>query len=296
MKLLYPMKFIIDLLSVFFILIISGCSSIKTTDVLNASLSSAHYKAKIDVAYGADQRQKLDIYYPALTTDKARGKDKPVIVFVYGGAWKQGDKRDFKFIAHAFTRAGYRVVIPNYRLYPKVKFPLFVDDVADSIAYMAQHEKTLFGNLSNGIVLMGHSAGAHTAALLASDQRYLKSRNIKIALKGLVVLAGPYDLSLNDPEVIPIFQPIHDANRAKPVRLVQNNMPPVLLLHGLQDTRVKPFHTKRFMQALQKKGVRYEARLYKNVSHINIIASIAAPLRSLNTSYKDILTFLSTLP
>jgi acetyl esterase/lipase len=290
------MKLLIVLAGIVFILtLVAGCSGFKATDVLNASLSSTHYETRLDIAYGTDQRQKLDIYYPTTSADKAPGKNKPVIVFVYGGAWKHGDKKDFKFIAHAFTGAGYRVVIPNYRLYPAVKFPLFVDDVANAIAYMERHEKPLFGNLSHGMVLMGHSAGAHTAALLATDQSYFKSRNIKIPLKGLVGLAGPYDLVLEDPEVTPIFLPIIDPNKAKPARLVHRNMPPVLLLHGLKDTRVKPFHTRRFIQSLQKSGIRHQAKMYENVSHISILASIAKPLRSLNTSYKDILAFLSTL-
>ncbi len=287
------MKVIIGLLSaVCIVTLITSCSNFKATDVLNATLSSAHYTTSLDIAYGADQRQTLDIYYPK---NKTLGKDRPLIVFVFGGAWKEGDKKDFKFIAHAFTGAGYRVAIPNYRLYPAVKFPLFVNDVADAIAYIDKNEKTLFGDLSQGMVLMGHSAGAHTAALLATDQRYLGSRNVKIEQKGLVVLAGPYDLLLDDPEVVPIFQPINNEKIAKPARLVHKNMPPVLLLHGLKDTRVKPFHTQRFAQELQKAGIRHQLKLYQNVSHVNIIASIAAPLRYLNTSYKDILGFLGTL-
>jgi len=272
-----------------------SCSGISPTRVLNASLSSAHYDAKLDIAYGTHQRQKLDVYSPTAATNATQGKDKPIIVFIFGGAWRSGDKKDVKFIAHAFTRLGYRVVIPNYRLYPTVKFPALIDDVADAIAHIEQHKRTV-GDLSQGMILMGHSSGAHAAALLATDQGYFKRRNINTPLKALIVLAGPYDLTLDHPEVVPVFQPLSDESIAKPTRLVHNTMPPVLLLHGLKDTRVKPFHTQRFAQALQQAGIQHQIKLYKKVSHVAIISSIAAPLRSLNSSYADIRAFLAKLP
>lgn len=277
------------------IIVLIGIISCSPTSLLNGSLSSGNYVLQRNLAYGNDPRQKLDVYLPTVAVNQTQGKDRPVIVFVYGGAWKDGDKGDFKFIAHAFTAAGYRVVIPNYRLYPRVKFPLFVDDVADAVAYMEQNGNRLVGGLSQGMILMGHSAGAHTAALLATDQGYFQRRNITTPLKALVVLAGPYDLLLDDPEVVPIFQPIGDERIAKPTRLVHSNMPPVLLLHGLKDTRVKPFHTQRFVQALQQAGVPHQVKLYPKMSHVPIISSIAAPLRWQGTSYEDIRAFLARI-
>jgi acetyl esterase/lipase len=290
------MKLFIILISALVILTtLISCSGINPTRVLNASLSSAHYAAKLNIAYGVDARQKLDVYIPTAATEITQGNNKPVIVFIFGGAWRRGDKKDFKFIAHAFTRLGYRVVIPNYRLYPTVKFPTLIDDVADAIAHIEQHENTI-GDLSQGMILMGHSSGAHAAALLATDQRYFKRRNINIPLKALIALAGPYDLTLDHPEVIPVFLPLSDESIAKPVRLVHNTMPPVLLLHGLKDTRVKPFHTQRFAEALHQAGIQHHVKLYEKVSHVAIISSIAAPLRSLNSSYDDIRDFLARLP
>jgi acetyl esterase/lipase len=277
------------------VLTLMSCSNFKLVDALNAPLSSAHYEKVTNLAYGTDARQMLDIYYPTATTDKTRGKNKPIIVFVYGGAWTSGEKKDYLFIAHALTQAGYRVVIPDYRLYPAVKFPLFIDDIADAIAYLDQQKTQLFTDVSQGIVLMGHSAGAHTVALLATDQRYFKRRNIQIPLVGLIALAGPYDLQLDDPEVIPIFLPVNDTITTNPTRMVHSKMPPVLLLHGQKDTRVKPFHTENFAQALQQQTIPHTVKRYKKVSHINILISIASPLRYLNPSHQDILAFLATL-
>ena len=73
-------------------------------------------------------------------------------------------------------------------------------------------------------------------------------------------------------------------------------MPPVLLLHGLKDTRVKPFHTERFSEALRQMGIQHQVKRYKKVSHVAIISSIAAPLRRLSPSYADIRDFLARLP
>lgn len=269
--------------------------SCSPTAVLNSSLSSGHFVAKLNIPYGNASLQKLDVYTPTTTISPTQGRDKPVLVFVYGGAWKSGDKKDFKFVAHAFTQAGYRVVIPNYRLFPAVKFPAFVNDVADAIAYMEQNANTLVGGLSQGMILMGHSAGAHTAALLTTDRSYFQRRNITTPLKALVALAGPYDLIMDHPEVVPVFQPIADERIAKPVRLVYQGMPPVLLLHGLNDKRVKPFHTQNFVQALQQAGVPYEVKFYKGVSHVPIVSSIASPLRFLSPSYPDTLRFLAKI-
>jgi acetyl esterase/lipase len=272
-----------------------GCSNVKSIDILNAVLSSDHYDIKRNISYGADARQTLDIYSPTKASNKTQGKDKPLIVFVYGGAWKEGDKKDYAFIGHAFTQAGYRVVIPDYRLYPAVKFPLFIDDVADAIAYLQQQQDRLLGDISQGIVLMGHSAGAHTAASLATDQRYFDERKITIPLVGLVALSGPYDLELDNPEVIPIFLPTKDERRTNPSRMVHNKMPPVLLLHGQKDIRVNPSHTDTFAQALRQQGIQLTVKRYKKAKHADIVASIASPLRYKNPSYQDIVDFLATL-
>ena len=287
------MKIIIGLLLLITLLSYSAYANM--VNILNFTLSSGHYNVQKNLAYGDNKRHKLDIYHPKKSISITQGQDKPVIVFVYGGAWKQGKKKDYKFIAHAFTQAGYRVVIADYRLFPQVKFPNFIDDIADAIAYLDHNAKDILGDVSKGIVLMGHSAGAHTVATLATDKHYLQQRNIRLELRALVALSGPYDLQLDDPEVIPIFMPVTPEKIAKPARLVHANMPPVLLLHGRKDTRVKPFHTEHFANALQQAGVVHTVKWYQDMTHIKIISSIAARLRFINPTYQDIIDFLETL-
>ena len=262
-----------------------GCSSLKPTAVLNSMIPSGSYDLK-QYTYGSGQRQSLDIYRPKQATNK------PPIVFVYGGAWKQGDKRDYTFVAHALTGLGHTVIVPNYRLYPAVRFPGFVNDVADAIRYTEVNASTVLGQPMKSFILMGHSSGAHTAALLATDRSYLNQRGVRARSAGLIAMAGPYDLPLNDAEVKPIFAGA-SAQKAKPTLNVYSGMPPTLLLHGQADTRVLPFHTERFSQALKNAGNLVTTRLYPGIEHVKIVASLAAPLRRLSGSYNDIRGFLS---
>lgn len=142
----------------------------------------------------------MDIYQPSTATDK------PVVIFIYGGAWKMGESSEYKFIAHALTGLGYPVIIPNYRLYPSVTFPTFVNDVALAIAYAETHAAHLSVDINkHGYVLMGHSSGAHTAALLATQESFLHNNGVMHKPIGLIGLSGPYDLPLDDPEVEPVF-------------------------------------------------------------------------------------------
>lgn len=269
---------------VFIVLIFVGCNTLKSTDVLNFVLPSGQYVLK-HAAYGDKERQDMDVYVPNTATAK------PPVVFVYGGAWREGEKADYAFVAHALSGLGYPVIIPNYRLYPQVRFPAFIDDVADAIRYTEQHAPALLGKPLQRYILMGHSSGAHTAALLATDGHYLRERGVTARLAALVALAGPYDLPLDDPEVMPVF-PNADPDVVKPVRNVHSGMPPVLLLHGEADDRVRLLHTRRFAAALQQVGASVEVRLYPGVDHVRIIGSLAAPLRMLSPSFDDISAFL----
>ncbi|MEH6457499.1 MAG: alpha/beta hydrolase [Cocleimonas sp.] len=278
MKLLFASLF--GLIVVLFV----GCSSVKSTDLINFVLPAGGYDKKT-LSYGNLPRQSLDLYTP-----KSKQSKKPIL-FVYGGAWRDGDKQDFEFVAHALTGLGHTVIIPEYRRYPEVQFPLFVNDIADSIRYMEHQALTVLGEPLDEVILMGHSAGAHTVALLTTDESYLKSRGIKTKISGLIAMSGPYDLDLKDPEVEPVFKNT-TAKKTNPILNIRSDMSPVLLLHGAADKRVGPFNTERFASALSKSGVSVTTHIYPDVDHTKIIGSLAAPLRFLSDSYSDIKDFL----
>lgn len=273
------------LISAFVFLALAGCAAVKPTAALNLLVPSGGYN-KQQFSYGNHRRQSLDIYTP-----KTRSTKIP-IVFVYGGAWRSGDKKDYIFVAQALTSLGHPVIVPDYRLYPEVKFPAFINDVADAIRFVDSRSNLGLAKPFDEYILMGHSSGAHTAALLATDRKYLQQRGVRAKLKGLIGIAGPYDLPMNDPEVLPVFN-TSTPQQTKVVTNVYQGMPPTLLLHGLADSRVKPFHTERFRDVLKRNGNPVTTRLYPGVNHTKIIGSLAVPLRFLNNSFEDVKRFLA---
>ena len=243
---------------------------------------------KAAIVYGDDQRQKLDIYFPTKPAPQSR-----VIVFVYGGAWRQGNRGEYEFVGQALAEAGHTVIIPDYRLYPSVIFPEFINDVVDSIVASKISVEQQLGEPLNQIVLMGHSSGAHTAAMLASDPQWVEGSGISPS--ALIAIAGPYDLPLDDPEVEPVFRNVRTPNAARPVALVTSGHPPTLLIHGEEDERVLPFHTRNYSRALKAVDVRVDVQLLKDTGHASAITGIAAPLDFSNRNRERITTFLDSI-
>ena len=94
------------------------------------------------------------------------------MIFFYGGSWDTGSKNDYLFVAQALAASGYTVVIPDYRLYPAVRFPAFVDDGARAVRWTADRVGT------DKVFVMGHSAGAHIALMLAANTPYLAAAGV----------------------------------------------------------------------------------------------------------------------
>lgn len=273
------------------LVIVGGCThNMKATDALNAVILQNHYTVKT-AQYGNHPRQGMDIYLPnAKKQQKYGNKPKPSIIFVYGGAWRDGNKADYKFVGHALTELGHPVIIPDYQLFPQVKFPVFIEDIAQAIHYTEKNAQNLLDQSMDNYVLMGHSAGAHTVALLTVDESWTENADVTANLKGLIALSGPYDLPLDDPEVIPVFPNI--PTQVNPILNVTAQLPPILLLHGRKDDRVFPFHTERFAEAIKRSGNNVNVKIYPRTNHAMILGNIAAPLRLFGSSYTDIKAFL----
>ena len=268
------------------LLLLASCS-INPADIVNGSLSDDHYTVQ-SIAYGKSPRQRMDIYRPKVD------QGKTPIVFVYGGAWRTGTKTDYKFIGHALTQLGHPVIIPDYQLFPAVKFPVFIDDVAVAIKEAELRSGGLFDRPLNQFILMGHSAGAHSAALLYTDKRYLNKQRVRGRVAGFIGLAGPYDLILENPEVADVFA--NAGQLSQPIDFIRPGLAPALLLHGQTDKRVLPFHTQNFADALRKNGTKVEADIYPRVNHVMVVGAIAQPLRGRAKSFSDIARFLQSLP
>ena len=200
--------------------------------------------------YSADKQLGLEIFQPLGNAKRPA----PVVVFFYGGAWKRGSASQYRFVGHRLAEQGWLAIVADYRTWPTAGFPGFVEDGADAVAWVRQHASELGGD-PDRITLMGHSAGAQIAALLATDARYLGRHGIQPAsLAGVVGLAGPYKFNITA-DYVPIFGPPEQWPRAMALNFVDGDEPPFLLIHGDADDVVWPRNSEGLASSLKSKGV-----------------------------------------
>lgn len=268
-------------------LLVSACSKIALFAV-NTPASFGDYKLVSDIEFGVHE-QKLDVYFPENIDAASKA---PVFIFIYGGRWREGQKEDYKFIGARFAQQGYITVIPDYRKYPSVKFPTFVNDNADAVAWVYKNIDQ-YGGDPNTLFLSGHSAGGLNAALLTADERYLKERNIKrSAIKGFVGLAGPYDFEPDEPDLKDMFGPPKNYPQMQVSTFIDGSEPPMLLLYGLKDDTVWYSNIEKLQNAIEAKNGTVMVKTYDNLDHIGIISALTWVYKDKYTVDDDILTFL----
>lgn len=276
-----------NLLRVFCVVIASTVIAACVAAV-NAITPTDGYQASKDVAYGNLPRQKLDVYVPTESET-----ERPVVVFFYGGRWSDGSKQDYLFAAQGLVSRGFVAVLPDYRIYPEVKFPAFVEDGAQAVAWTRAHIKE-YGGDSQKIFVMGHSSGAHMAALLALDEKYLRAVGGSTQwLSGMIGLAGPYDfLPIKDSDLRDIFGPPERYSESQPINFAKAATPPLLLLHGQDDLTVWPINTINLTSRVQQKGGRVQTIYYTGAGHLTIIGAMATALGSKIPVLDDVAAFV----
>jgi acetyl esterase/lipase len=232
--------------------------------VVNALTSRRGYAIRTAIAYGPNARHRLDVYTP----DDA-GEGTPVVVFFHGGSWDRGDGGSYLFVGQALASAGIVAVIPTYRLYPEVVFPAFVEDGAAAVAWA--HRALPHAPL----IVAGHSAGAHIAALLNLDPHYLADAGVpRSAVAGAIGIAGPYDfLPLKEGYRRIFSEPLVAASQ--PITHVDGTGAPMLLLTGADDRTVKPGNTTRLADAIRAKGGEVSVKVYPGVGHLGPLVALA---------------------
>ncbi|HMN93287.1 MAG TPA: alpha/beta hydrolase [Hydrogenophaga sp.] len=258
--------------------LLQACSPLR---LINATVPDDTHRLQADLAYGALPRQRSDVYLPG---PAATGR--PLVVFFYGGSWQNGSRKNYRFVGEALASRGIVTVVADYRLSPEVRYPAFLEDSALALRWaLAQADGWNVDN--RRVYLMGHSAGAYNAAMLALDPRWLAPHSLNPAgLAGWIGLAGPYDfLPIRAAGVRRVFgwpdtpadsQPLFHVRRPGPA------LPPhrVLLLAARQDRLVDPQrNTVGLAQALGQRGVAVESELLDGVGHATLIGALAPPLR-----------------
>jgi acetyl esterase/lipase len=265
--------------------LVAACSPLAA---LNATVPADGYRLIADQAYGGHPRQKLDLYVPDGLTGPA-----PVALFFYGGRWEYGDRADYRFAGQALAAQGFVAAVADYRLYPEVSFPAFVHDGAAAVAWVHAHAAAHGGDPSS-LTLLGHSAGAHIAAMLALDGSYLAAAAVpRSAIRAMVGLAGPYDfLPLRDPVLQAIFAPAGDLRLSQPITFASAAAPPLLLLHGSADGTVYPRNSVRLAARITDAGGRARAQLYPELGHIGILLALSPLFRGKAPVLADIAAFI----
>ena len=267
------------------LLLTAGCSPLQTLSKLS---DNGAYRRVPDLAYGPEARQRLDLYLP-----QARDEAAPLVLFFYGGGWRRGARESYEFVAAALAEDGFVVAVPDYRVWPEVRYPAFVEDGAAALAWLAQTGPR-YGVNADRQVLMGHSAGAHIAALLALDPARRASAGAgDVEIAGLVGLAGPYDfLPLDEDSYLQEVFPPDTRAASQPIGYVSPDDPPALLIHGADDSLVEPGNSERLAQALAAAGVDVTLRIYADEGHASVAAALAPPLEFVAETRSETLAFL----
>jgi acetyl esterase/lipase len=239
--------------------------------------------------YGPDKAQKLEMFVPA----SAQGR-LPVVVFIHGGGWNAGDPHNYRFMARALASHGYAVVLAGYRHFPHVRYPAMLQDGAATLRWVADHAAAHGGDPAR-VVVMGHSAGAYNAVMLALDKRWLAAVGLNAdALRGAVGLSGPYDFYPFDVKAsIDSFGQAPDPEDTQPVAHARAGAPPLLLIHGRADRTVKPNNSISLARAMTHAGTPTHAVLLDGVSHEGLIMLFARPFSRDARALDAVLPFLA---
>tara|TARA_R110000822_G_scaffold34103_21_gene97123 strand:- start:2436 stop:3326 length:891 start_codon:yes stop_codon:yes gene_type:complete len=251
-----------------------GCSPLAP---LNFVISDKHYRLLADQPYGENERQKVDVYFPLENLEQA-----PVVVFYYGGSWRDGERGNYAFVGEALAAHGMIGVIADYRVYPEITYPDFMHDSAAAVAWV-EKERQQWQKEPQPLFVMGHSAGAYNAAMLALDDRWLGAEGLsRDILSGWIGLSGPYDfIPIINPQVKPVFHHPDTPEDSQPLYHAKADSPPALLLAATPDKLVDPDRNTRQLAArLKELGVSVETDTFESLNHFSILLAMARPFQS----------------
>lgn len=223
--------------------------------------------------------QTLDVWRPAagLGTPAVQ---LPVVIFYYGGGWVHGSRRAYAFAARAYAKAGFVVVVPDYRKVPAVRFPAFLQDAAEAVKW-TRDNVARFGGDPGRIATDGHSAGAYASIMLAMDPRWLTAIGVDPhVIKAAVGLCGPYDFyPFAKQRSIDAFRGVTDGPATQPIHYARAGLPPMLLVTASHDTQVRPYNAVNLTRALRHAGSPVQFRDHQGLTHEDVAMALSVPFR-----------------
>lgn len=232
--------------------------------------------------------QKLDVW----RNGDAKPGGAPVVVFLHGGGWVKGDRPSYGWAARGLASKGFVVVVPDYRKVPDVRFPAFLEDGAEAVRW-TRDNIARFGGDPGRISVMGHSAGGHTAVMLALDPQWLAQAGAPGAVKAAVGLSGPYDFLPFTGRGIAAMGQWPRPLETQPIHFARRDAPPMLLITGTVDTTVRPKNARNLAAKLKTLGAPVELREYAAQGHEDIVMALSRPFRSKSSVLDDSATFLT---
>lgn len=241
------------------------------------------------IAFGPLPRHRLDVYAPPQGP-----KGAPVLVFFYGGGWDSGRRQDYSFAARALAAQGFVTVAPDYRLYPEVRYPGFLDDGALAVRWVVDHVAE-YGGDPDRLALSGHSAGAYNAVMLGLDAAILARAGVRPGqVRAVAGLSGPYNfLPLDTDYTRQSFGEVADLPSTQPLAYVRKDAPATFLAWGDADTLVGRKNIDALDAALVRVGARCEARIYPGVDHAGLVLALSRPFRGKAPVLRDMTAFLT---
>jgi acetyl esterase/lipase len=264
--------------------LVAACSPLGLLNALGPRDRGVRRVAR-DVPYGDYPRQTMDIYAPVAASDL------PTLVLFYGGGWDSGSKDLYGWAAQALAAQGFVVALPDYRIVPEVVFPTFIEDAAAATARVAEIAQT-YGGDPDRLGVLGHSAGAHLAMMIALDRRYMQAAGRPDLIRAAAGLSGPYEfLPFNVPASINAFGHVEDPLQTQPLTFARADAPPVWLGHGTADVTVHDEDSILLDARLRALGGRCELRLYPDRTHEDLMAAFSPLFRRKTPVLADVSDF-----
>jgi acetyl esterase/lipase len=253
---------------------LAACADEMLLAPLNWAGPGTQITAATDLAYGADARQRLDVYRPT------GARNAPVMLFWYGGSWQHGAKDYYGFVGATLARKGFIAILPDYRLAPDHPFPVFVEDAAAAVRWARDHA-TEYGGDSSRIYISGHSAGGHSALMLALDPQYLRAFGMAPRdLAGVISLAGPTGLERLRGNGLKGVFPLDVPDAAfSPIALAPRNAgaaAPFLLIAGFDDDVVHASRVARLADAIRSGGGKVTVMTYPDTGHLGLLLDFSS--------------------